>query len=111
MIDKLRGEIEALRAQTRPLEPDAGERRTLGERALDHALAFLDEIETAPTLRPPEEAFSERLDPEFTEEGRDPASVLDYVGACIEKPGIAATSPRFMGYIPGGGLFHSALGM
>jgi len=36
--------------------------------------------------------------------------VLDYVGACIEKPGIATTSPRFMGYIPGGGLFHSALG-
>jgi len=32
------------------------------------------------------------------------------VGACIEKPGITTTSPRFMGYIPGGGLFHSALG-
>jgi glutamate/tyrosine decarboxylase-like PLP-dependent enzyme len=110
MIDQLRGEIAALRAQTRPLEPDSGERRALGEQALDHALAFLDGIEAAPTLRPPEEAFSERLDPEFTEEGRNPAAVLDYVGACIEKPGIAATSPRFMGYIPGGGLFHSALG-
>ena len=30
--------------------------------------------------------------------------------ARIERPGIATTSPRFMGYIPGGGLFHSALG-
>src|SRR5207244_2715482 len=57
-----------------------------------------------------EEAFSEPLNPEFAEEGRDAASVLDYIGACIEKPGIATTSPRFMGYIPGGGLFHSALG-
>src|SRR5258705_226437 len=37
-------------------------------------------------------------------------SLLDYFGACIEGPGIATTSPRFMGYIPGGGLFHSALG-
>jgi glutamate/tyrosine decarboxylase-like PLP-dependent enzyme len=35
---------------------------------------------------------------------------LDYVGAAIEQPGIATTSPRFMGYIPGGGLYHSALG-
>ena len=41
---------------------------------------------------------------------KDPDAVLDYVGTCIEKPGIATTSPRFMGYIPGGGLFHSALG-
>jgi len=110
MIEQLRGEIERLRAQTRPLEPDSGQRRALGGQALDHALAFLDGIEDAPTLRPPEEAFSLRLDPEFTEGCRDPASVLDYVDACIVKPGIAATSPRFMGYIPGGGLFHAALG-
>jgi len=110
MIDALRGEIAALRAQTHPLEPDSDARRDLGEQALAHVLTFLDGIETAPTLRPPEEAFSARLDPEFTEAGRDAESVLDYVGACIEKPGIAATSPRFMGYIPGGGLFHSALG-
>jgi aromatic-L-amino-acid decarboxylase len=110
MIEAMRGEIAALRAQTRPLEPDSDARASLGQQALDHVLTFLDGIEGAPTLRPPEEAFSERLDPEFTEGGRDPAAVLDYVGACIEKPGIAATSPRFMGYIPGGGLFHSALG-
>ena len=110
MIDQLRREIEAFRARTRPLEPDSGQRRALGEQALDHALAFLDRVEAAPSLRPAAEVFSERLDPEFTEAGRDPASVLDYVGACVEQPGIATTSPRFMGYIPGGGLFHSALG-
>ena len=58
----------------------------------------------------PRRCFSQRLDPEFAEAGRDPAVVLDYVGDCIDQPGIATTSPRFMGYIPGGGLFHSALG-
>ena len=110
MIDELRSRIEELRAETGPLEPDSDARRDLGEQTLAHVLAFLDEIEAAPSLRPATEVFSERLDPEFTEEGRDPASVLDYIGACIERPGIATTSPRFMGYIPGGGLFHSALG-
>ncbi|HEX6740363.1 MAG TPA: aminotransferase class V-fold PLP-dependent enzyme [Sphingomicrobium sp.] len=110
MIDELRAEIAALRAETLPLEPDSGARRALGGRALDHALAFLDRVEDAPSLRPASEAFSERLDPEFAEAGRDPAAVLDYLDACIEAPGIATTSPRFMGYIPGGGLFHSALG-
>ncbi|HLO21259.1 MAG TPA: aminotransferase class V-fold PLP-dependent enzyme, partial [Sphingomicrobium sp.] len=44
------------------------------------------------------------------EGGRDPASVLDYVGSCIDAPGFATTSPRFMAYIPGGGLPYSALG-
>ena len=110
MIEQLRWEIEALRAATRPLEPDSLQRRELGGQALGHALSFLDGIDDAPSLRPAGEVFSQRLDPEFTEAGRDPASVLDYVDACIEKPGIATTSPRFMGYIPGGGLFHSALG-
>ena len=110
MIEQLRADIERLRAIAGPLEPDSGSRRELGSKALDHALAFLDEVEDAPSLRPASDVFDQRLDPEFTDEGRDPAAVLDYVGACIERPGITTTSPRFMGYIPGGGLFHSALG-
>jgi len=52
MIDELRGEIERLRAQTRPLEPDSNQRRELGEQVLNHALNFLDQVEDAPSLRP-----------------------------------------------------------
>lgn len=110
MIDQLRAEIGRLREASAPLEPDSDERRRLGGQALEHALGFLDQVEAAPSLRPASEAFDQRLDPEFTEEGRSAAAVLDYVGACIDRPGIATTSPRFMGYIPGGGLFFSALG-
>ena len=110
MIDQLRAEIERLREATAPLEPDSASRRELGGKTLDHALNFLDQVETAPSLRPASEVFQQRLDPEFTEQGRAAASVLDYVAECVERPGIATTSPRFMGYIPGGGLFYSALG-
>ena len=110
MIDQLRAELVELAARTAPLEPDSARRRKLGSEALDHALAFLDQVDDAPSLRPAAEALATRLDPEFTDSGRDPATVFDYIGECIERPGIATTSPRFMGYIPGGGLFHSALG-
>jgi aromatic-L-amino-acid decarboxylase len=110
MIDELRADIEQLAALTASLEPDSAARRKLGAAALDHALSFLDGVEDRPSLRPAAEALSIRLDPEFEEGGRDPGFVFDYVGECIEQPGIATTSPRFMGYIPGGGLFHSALG-
>ncbi len=109
MTDALRGEIEALRAQARPLEPDSPQRRDLAEQVLGHALDFLDGVEEAPSLRPATEVFSRRLDPEFGETGRDLTSTLEFITECIENPGIATTSPRFMGYIPGGGLFHSGL--
>ena len=110
MSNSLRSEIERLRAAAAPLEPDADARRELGGRALDHVLAYLDQVEMAPTNRPWSEVFAQRLEPEFDEEGRDPARVLDYVAECVDRPGFATTSPRFMAYIPGGGLFHSAIG-
>ena len=64
----------------------------------------------APANRPWAEVFSKRLEPEFQEQGRDPAAVLDYVAATVDRPGFATTSPRFMAYIPGGGLFPFGAG-
>ena len=110
MLDELRTVIERLREAAAPLEPDSDTRRELGGQALDHALAYWDQVETASTNRPWSEVFSQRLAPEFTEQGRDPAMVFDYVGACIDAPGFATTSPRFMAYIPGGALPYSAFG-
>jgi glutamate/tyrosine decarboxylase-like PLP-dependent enzyme len=110
MLDRLRSDIQRLREAAAPLEPDADQRRALGNQALEHALAYWDEVETAPSNRPWSEVFSQRLDPEFTEQGRDPGSVLEYVGECIDAPGFATTSPRFLAYIPGGGVPYSAFG-
>jgi glutamate/tyrosine decarboxylase-like PLP-dependent enzyme len=94
----------------RPLEPDSDERRRLAGKAVDHAMAYLDAIPDAPANNPWSEVFAQRLDPEFAEAGRDPDEVLSYVAQCVDRPGFATTSPRFMAYIPGGALFHSALG-
>ncbi|HEX8256930.1 MAG TPA: aminotransferase class V-fold PLP-dependent enzyme [Allosphingosinicella sp.] len=110
MIDELRLEIGRLRQATAPLEPDADGREALGRQALDHILAYLSQVPDAPSNRPAAEAFARRLAPEFAEQGRDPADIFDYVAACVDRPGFATTSPRFMAYIPGGGLYHSALG-
>ena len=110
MIAQLRAEIGRLREAAAPLEPGAEMRRELGEKALDHSLAYWDQVETAPSNRPWCEVFTQQLEPEFPEEARDPASVLDYVAACVDRPGFATTSPRFMAYIPGGGVPFSAFG-
>lgn len=110
MLEQLRAECERLREAAAPLEPDGDLRRQLGEQVLEHALDYWDQVESAPSNRPWSQVFSQRLDPEFAEEGRDPSEVLDYVGACIDRPGFATTSPRFMAYIPGGGVPFSAFG-
>lgn len=109
MIDELKTRIAALRSRALPLEPDGADRAELGQQALDHVLAYQLAIAEAPSFRPHAEAFSRRLEPEFADGARDPTAILAYVAQCIDAPGMATTSPRFMGYIPGGALFHAAL--
>lgn len=110
MSDGLKEKIAEFRREMQPLEPDGVARAALGQSALDHALAYLDALPGLPANIPGSEVFARRLDPEFPELGRPPADVLDYVAACVDRPGIGTASPRFMAYVPGGGLFHSALG-
>jgi aromatic-L-amino-acid decarboxylase len=110
MIEKLRREIEALAPAAAPLEPDAAARARLMDLAFEHAQEFLGSLADGPSNRNWDDVFTSLPDPEFAEQGRDPASVLSFVGRSVDRPGIATASPRFMGYIPGGGLFHSAIG-
>ena len=110
MIERLRAEIEALAAAAAPLELDAHARETLLVQATAHAEAFWQSLADAPSNRDRAGAFATRLEPEFPEEGRAPADALAYLSACVDAPGITTASPRFMGYIPGGGLVHAAVG-
>ena len=79
MLDALKVEIARLREVAAPLEPDPDERRELGSKALDHALAYLDQVETAPSNL----AFDEQL------KARDPKwglrSVEDFDAAARER--------------------------
>jgi glutamate/tyrosine decarboxylase-like PLP-dependent enzyme len=105
-----RAALEALAAAAAPLEPGPEARAAIVERALAHAEDFWTGLAEGPSHRSREEAFAVRLEPEFAEAGRAPQEALDYLAACVDSPGIATASPRFMGYIPGGGLFHAAVG-
>jgi glutamate/tyrosine decarboxylase-like PLP-dependent enzyme len=102
-------EIKDLARAAAPLEPNAAERRRLLELATQHAAAFLDALPEAPAYCPRDAALTHRDQAEIPELGRDAAEVLAYLRDCVDAPGVAAASPRFMGYIPGGGLFHSAV--
>jgi glutamate/tyrosine decarboxylase-like PLP-dependent enzyme len=106
----MRAELDRLRAAAAALEPDSAARAALMGAAFGHAQAFLEGLAEGPSNRDRAEAFAIRLEPEFAEGGRPAEEALAFLGTCVDAPGITTASPRFMGYIPGGGLFHSALG-
>lgn len=103
-------QLARLQAEAAPLEPDAEARAALTGLALDHAQAFLEGLADGPANRSWEDAFADPFAPEFAEQGRPAPDVLAYLARSVDRPGIATASPRFMGYVPGGGLFHSAIG-
>ena len=77
----------------------------LAEQALDHALAYWDQVED----RAEQSALVARSSASgsirsLRKRAGIPPRVLDYVGACIDAPGFATTSRRASWrYIPGGG--------
>lgn len=110
MIQGLRSELDVLEGAAAPLEPDADRRSQLMALAFDHAQQFLEDLAEGPANRGWEDVFALLPGPEFPELGRDPAEAFAFLARSVDRPGITTASPRFMGYIPGGGLFHAALG-
>ncbi len=110
MIEETRSKLEALAAAASPLEPDAGTRAALAGLTVGHAEAFIGGLEDGPSYAAWTETAAAALAAPFPEGGRDPEAVLGEFDSCVARPGIATASGRFTGYIPGGGLFHAALG-
>ncbi len=109
MSEGLRAEMAALQTAMAPLEPDGEARAALMNIAVAHAESFLSGLEQAPANRGWDDVLTGGFTPEFVEQGRDAGEVLAYFDRSVVRPGITTTSPRFTGYVPGGGLFHSAV--
>jgi glutamate/tyrosine decarboxylase-like PLP-dependent enzyme len=110
MIEAARADLLRLQAEAAPLEPDAQARAALAAAAVEHAQRYLGDLARGPAYRPWPGAASHQDEFEFREQGADAESTLEYLDLWVDRPGIATASPRFMGYVPGGGLFHSAIG-
>lgn len=110
MTATARAELVRLKSEAAPLEPGPDARASLAAAAAEHSERFLAELADGPSYRASPDFSESRLDPEFPEEGRNAEAVLAWLDRSVDRPGITTASPRFMGYVPGGGLFHSAIG-
>lgn len=104
----MREQILALEQLARPLEPEPVARQALTERAVDYANQFLDGLNDSPVFvaGQPDPEFG----PDFEETPGDFEQMLARLKTEIDTPGINPASGGHLGYIPGGGVYYSALG-
>jgi len=102
--------IRALEAVARRLEPASAERDALIGPVLDYANDFLNTIDTRLTYVATEDNGIGIYDSPISDTPVGIDELLAMVGEHVDRPGINPASGGHLGYIPGGGIFHSALG-
>ncbi|MFD1162502.1 pyridoxal phosphate-dependent decarboxylase family protein [Hwangdonia seohaensis] len=106
MIDKIR-ELEKL---SRLLDPKASQRAKWNSEVLDYANTFLNNLDTSKAFIQSEENGKAIYHLDIEEKATALAPLLDSSTKNIDGVGINPASGGHMGYIPGGGLYPSALG-
>jgi aromatic-L-amino-acid/L-tryptophan decarboxylase len=100
---------EPLVATCDAIDLDEARRHELLVAAVDHAERYLAQVPTAPTWCPalPVDAWARLSVPD---RGRPIPEVMAVVDEVVARSGVATTSPRYLGYLPSGGLFAAAVG-
>jgi glutamate/tyrosine decarboxylase-like PLP-dependent enzyme len=102
--------LRRLERASRPLEPGAGRRRRLRQAVVASSERFLRRVDT---LKGFEEALGQGaglLEHPVGERGMSLDAVIELLEREVVRPGAGTATGRHLAYIPGGGIYHSALG-
>jgi len=102
--------LRALERAARPLEPGASRRRHLRDAVVASSERFLRKIESRKAFEEVEQPGRGLLDVPISEHGLRIEAVIDLVEREVVRPGGNTASGGHLAYIPGGGIYHSALG-
>jgi len=91
------------------LEPSASGRKALNERVVAYAESFLLGLAEMNAFEP-DRGRSNLLEQPFGEQPSDLNSLLEILRTAVDLEGINPASGGHMAYIPGGGIYPSALG-
>lgn len=106
LFDRLR----RLERAARPLEPGKGRRRELRAAVVASSERFLRRLDTRKGFVETEDKGIGLLDAPVAEHGLPVDEVIELLEHCVVRPGATTASGAHLAYIPGGGLYHSALG-
>ena len=103
-------ELEELEREARKLEPTVEERKTVREGVVNYTERFINDIETIPAFEGERKASEVFLNSPVSEEPMAMPQVLNMLEKGLDEPGLNPASGGHLGYIPGGGIYYSALG-
>jgi aromatic-L-amino-acid decarboxylase len=99
-----------LEKQARALEPSAGDRSAVREKVVAYSETFLNEIEQIDAFVSSTDKGAGLLASPISEEGTGIVEALSLLRENVDSPGLNPASGGHLGYIPGGGIYYSALG-
>ncbi len=105
----MRERIQQLESIARKLEPARPERAALREQVLRYTERFLDDIYSIPAFHLTSDTGKGIYDSPLSEEPMEIGELLRIFGEHVDTPGLNPASYGHLGYIPGGGIYTSAL--
>lgn len=102
--------IKALEKTSKLLDPPNEQRANWNQQVLKHTTQFLDQLSSSKAYHTNTNQSSGILNYDLTDEPQELAELLSGLKDHIEEDGINPASGGHLGYIPGGGLYPSALG-
>ncbi|MGH7445994.1 MAG: pyridoxal phosphate-dependent decarboxylase family protein [Longimicrobiales bacterium] len=106
----MRARILQLQRAARALEPGAARRKHLRNAAVASSERFLRRIESVKGYEETDDRGVHLLDAPISEHGIPINEALDLFERAVVRPGGQPASGGYLAYIPGGGIYHSALG-
>jgi glutamate/tyrosine decarboxylase-like PLP-dependent enzyme len=103
-------QLRRLERAARPLEPGAGRRRRLRNAAVASSERFLRRVETLKGYVETEDKGAGLLEAPIAEDGIPLERAIALLERDVVRPGGSTASGGHLAYIPGGGLYHSAVG-
>lgn len=109
-LEELELQLCQLERLSKILEPGHGERKQLFEKVGNYSETFLENIDKKAAYLNTEDKGSALLEDPIKEEGTDIEQLLSLIEENVDRPGLNPASGGHIAYIPGGGLYPSALG-
>src|SRR6185312_11127197 len=102
--------IQELEKLSRLLEPDPKQRQAVREGVVSYTEDFINTIETSPAYNESRKASEVFLHSPIVEDAAPLTEVLSLLKTGLDVPSLNPASGGHLGYIPGGGIYYSALG-
>ncbi|HCR03823.1 MAG TPA: amino acid decarboxylase [Gemmatimonadetes bacterium] len=106
----LRDRIRALERAARPLDPGSTRRKRLRSAVIASSESFLRRIESTKAYQDTDDKGIGLLDHPIQKHGIPIETAIDLLEHDVVRPGGAPASGGYLAYIPGGGLYHAAMG-